>query len=337
MGSKISCVLTCLILASIHPVQAADTVGPQLRVQIENARPQLGELPDWQEEIFQNEVLMSSGRFVRDYRTNGAKVTKVDVDLQGIKKYLTFNASQILKPGANKVILFVRGNAACTDCAKAILTVRADLKARLERRGLVVNLATVEELKRDPSDAFAKQNANGWVLAEIRAEEDPDHPGDNRYALLLDFRFPGTVISGTQKTMEILPTDSIEISMSRLSIDAFLELGQKTKTGFSASSTEAPGIELVIDGANQFPILTQMKTKLQASLGSDYRVVEKRIERGGRASLAVLSTTAGEKNAPAIAAALKKTVFEGFQVQVVNVSDERVDIRVAAAASGGTL
>lgn len=323
--------LGCLLILTNG--QAADQIGSQLRMQIEKARPQLGDLPSWQEEIFENEVLASSGRFVRDYKTAGNQVTKADVDLEGIKRYLAFNASQILKPDANKVLLFVRANAACTDCAKSVMNVRTDLKARLERRGLLVVLPTADDLKRDPSDAYAKQNANGWVLAEIRAEEDPDHPGDNRYALVLDFRFPGTIASSTQKQMEIMPSDSIEISMSRLSIDAFLEIGKKTRTGFSASSTEAPGIELAFEGASLFSMLTQIKTKLQASLGSDYRVVEKRIERGGRASLAVLSATAGEKNGVAIADALKATAFEGFTLQVLNIGTERVDLRLAA--SGG--
>lgn len=325
-------ILGCFLLSV--PLQAADQISPQLRAQVEKARPQLGDLPAWQEEIFENEVLMSSGRFVRDYKTSGNTVLKADIDLDGIKRYLAFNASQILKPDANKVVLFVRANAACTECSKPLVAIRADLKARLERRGFGVVVATAEELKREPSDAFSKQNANGWVLADIRAEEDPDHPGDNRYALVLDFRFPGTLASGTQKQMEILPTDSIEVSMSRLSIDAFLELGQKTKTGFSASSTEVPGIELVLEGASRFSILTQIKTKLQASLGSDYRVVEKRIERGGRASFAVLSTKAGEKNGVAVAEVLKKVIFEGFAIQVVNVGPERLDLRISAP--GGT-
>lgn len=325
--------LGCLLFSM--PLPAAESIGAQLRGRIEKARPQLGELPAWQEEIFLNEVLASPSRFVRDYKTTGDLVTKADVDFDGIKRYLAFNASQILKPEANRVVLLVRSNAACTDCAKPLTTVRADLKARLERRGLVVLLATADELKHEPSEAFAKRNANGWVLAEIRAEEDPDHPGENRYVLLLDFRFPGTLASGTQKQMEIMPTDSIEISMSRLSIDAFLEVGRKTKTGFTASSAELPGIELALEGATQFSMLTQMKTKLQASLGSDYRVVEKRIERGGRANLAVLSTTAGEKNGGAIAEALKNTVFEGFSLQVLNIAPDRLDLRIAAAPEGG--
>lgn len=325
--------LGCLLFSL--PTQAVDTLGAQLRAQVEKARPQLGELPAWQEEIFLNEVLASPSRFVRDYKSAGNTVTKAEVDLNGIKRYLAFNASQILKPEANKVVLLVRSSGACTECAKPVATVRADLKARLERRGLLVVLGTADDLKRDPSEVFAKLNASGWVLAEIRAEEDPDHPGDNRYALLLDFRFPGTIASATQKQMEILPTDSIEISMSRLSIDAFLEIGRKTKTGFTASSTEAPGVELALEGATQYFVLSQMKSKLQETLGTDYRVVEKRIERGGRASLAVLSTTAGEKNGAAIADALKKTVFDGFTVQLVNSGPERLDLRIAVTAPGG--
>ena len=325
----ISLALVLLLASSSH---AADLLTPQLREQVEKARPNLGDLPAWQEEIFQNEVLPSSGRFIRDYKNSGNKVTKADVDLEGIKRYLSFTASQILKPDALKTMLFVRTNAACTDCAKAAANVRADLKTRLERRGLTVLLATADEMRRDPSEAYTKRNASGWVLAEIRAEEDPDHAGDSRYSLVLDFHFPGTLASNVQKQMEILPSDSIEVSMSRLAIDAVLEIGAKARTGFAASNVDAPGVEIALEGVTAFTMITQVKSKLQAAMGNDFRVVEKRIERS-RASLAVQTGVGVDPNgkSASIADQLRKMTFEGFTVQVTNVGDARIDVRLAPA------
>lgn len=314
--------------------EAADSIAPQLRAQVEKARPNLGDLPAWQEEIFQSEVLPSSGRFIRDYKTTGNQVTKADVDIDGIKRYLSFTAAQILKPEATKMILFVRANSACTECGKAIASIRSDLKVRLERRGLTVLLATADEMRHDPSEAYSKRNAAGWVLADIRSEEDPDHAGDTRYSLLLEFRFPGTLASNIQKQMEILPSDSIEISMSRLAIDAILEIGAKARTGFAASTVESLGVEIAVEGVTQFNMITQMKSKLQAAMGNDYRVVEKRIERG-RAALAVLSGTGFEGKGAPIAEQLKKLVFEGFTIQVTNVGDARVELRIAPSGAKG--
>jgi hypothetical protein len=325
--------VSSVILAFTAPASAADNVGPQLRARIEKARPQLGDLPAWQEEIFENEVLASSGRFVRDYRTSGNQVTKAEVDLEGIKRYLAFHASQILKNGTAKTLLFVRANAACQDCAKAVTGIRAELKTRLERRGLDVMLPTGDELKREPSEAYAKRNAQGWVLAEIRAEDDPDHPGDQRYGLLLDFRFPGTVASNVQKQMEILPSDPIEISMSRLAIDAVLDLGQKVRSGFASTTSEDAGIEVSLEGASHFPILREIKAKLQAALGQEFRVVEKRIERGGRAALSIHASNPGEKSVDALAQIVRKTAYEGFVVQISNIAPDRISARIAA--SGG--
>jgi hypothetical protein len=326
--------LFVLFLVFSAPVWAADGIGPQLRARIEKARPQLGDLPPWQEEIFQNEVLSSSGRFVRDYRTSGNQVTKADVDLEGIKRYLAFHASQLLKGNSTKTLLFVRANAACQDCAKAVGTIRTELKTRLERRGLDVLLASGDELKRDPSEAFAKRNAQGWVLAEVRAEDDPDHPGDQRYGLMLDFRFPGTAVSGVQKQMEILPSDSIEISMSRLAIDAVLELGQKARSGFASANSEDAGVEIFLEGASQFPILKEVKTKLQTTLGPEYRVVEKRIERGGRSSIAIHASNPGEKSTESLAQALRKTAYDGFVVHISNIGTNEISARIAATAGG---
>lgn len=325
--------------SAVTSARAADLIAPQLRAQVEKARPNLGDLPAWQEEIFQNEVLPSSGRFVRDYKTSGGQVTKADVDLEGIKRYLAFTASQILKPDANKVLLFVRTNAACTDCAKAANLVRADLKERLERRGLVVIPATADEMRHDPSDAYSKRNAAGWLLAEIRAEDDPDHPGDSRYSLLLDFHFPGTAASSVQKQMEILPSDSIEVSMSRLAIDAILEIGAKARTAFAAANVESPGVEVELDGVTAFSVVTQVKSKLQSAIGTDYRVVEKRIERG-RAALAVIAGSTADAKPDAISAfvgeQLKKIVLDGFTIQITNVGTEKVDLQVTPAAGKGS-
>ncbi|MBS1961375.1 MAG: hypothetical protein JST04_04095 [Bdellovibrionales bacterium] len=321
------------------PARAADTIAPQLRAQVEKARPNLGDLPAWQEEIFQNEVLPSSGRFIRDYKTAGGQVTKADVDLEGIKRYLAFTSTQILKPDSNKILLFVRTNSACTECAKPANLVRADLKERLERRGLVVLPATADEMRHDPSEAYSKRNAAGWVLAEIRAEDDPDHPGDSRYSLLLDFHFPGTVASNVLKQMEILPSDSIEVSMSRLAIDAILEIGAKARTAFAAANVESPGVEVALDGVTAFSMVTQVKSKLQAAIGNDYRVVEKRIERG-RASLSVLAGSAADARSDAITALvgdqLKKIVLDGFTVQITNVGTERVDLKVIPVEGKGS-
>jgi hypothetical protein len=327
-------ILLGFLLAS--SAQAADPIASQLREHVEKARPNLGELPAWQEEIFQNEVLPSSGRFVRDYKTAGAKVTKADVDLEGIKRYLSFTASQILKPDSNKILLFVRTNAECTDCTKAANAVRVDLKDRLERRGLSVLLATADEMRHEPSEAYSKRNAAGWVLADIRAEEDPDHPGDSRYSLVLDFHFPGTLASSVQKQMEILPSDSIEVSMSRLAIDAILDIGAKARTGFAATSVDSPGIEIKLAGVTQFNVITQVKSKLQAAIGNDYRVVEKRIERGS-ASLAVLAGNGqgGDGKSGAFASQLKALAFDGFTIQVKNVGDAEIDLEIVMAAAKG--
>jgi hypothetical protein len=330
---KIRLSISVLLVLLLAPsTQAADQFASQLRDQVEKARPNLGELPAWQEEIFQNEVLPSSGRFIRDYKTAGNKVTKVDVDLEGIKRYLSFTATQILKPDATKIVLFVRTNGACTDCTKAANAVRADLKERLERRGLTVLVATADENRHEPSEAYSKRNAAGWVAANINAEEDPDHPGDSRYSLILDFHFPGTLASSVQKQMEILPSDSIEVSMSRLTIDAILEIGAKARTGFAATSVDSTGIEIALEGVTQFNVITQVKSKLQAALGNDYRVVEKRIERG-RAALAVLAGNGqgGDGKSSSIVEQLKKITFEGFGIQVKNVGDTKIELEIAAA------
>lgn len=319
-------------------VNAADNIAPQLRAQVQKARVNLGDLPAWQEEIFENEILPASGRFVRDYKAVAGQVTKAEIDLEGMKRYLAFNASQILKPESNKVLLFVRADAKCGDCIKSVGGVRGDLKARLERRGFTVLIPTAEELRRDPSEVYAKRNASGWVTVDMRSVDDADHPGEEHYTLALDLRFPGTLVSGTQKQMDVLPGDSIEISIGRLTIDAMLGLSQKVRTGFASAAADSAGVELTLEGITKFSMLTQVKFKLQGVLGSDYRVVEKSIERDGKASLAILGAGGGgDANGTQVAENLRKASFEGFNLQITNVGTDNLRARaiVAGASRGG--
>lgn len=328
-------VLGCLLVwggMSYRSASAADTIAPQLRAQVQKSRSNLGDLPAWQEEIFLNEILPASGRFVRDYKAVAGQVTKADVDLEGMKRFLAFNVSQILKPEANKVLLFVRAQGSCGDCVKAVGGVRNDLKARLERRGFNVLIPTAEELRRDPSDAFAKRAASGWVTADMRAVADPDHPGDQHYALILDFRFPGTLASGTQKQMEIMPSDSIEIAMGRLAIDAVLAIGRKTRTGFASVSADSAGVELALEGISKFSMLTQVKFRLQEVMGTDYRVVEKSVERDGKASLAIFAVSGDETNGTQVGESLKKAALEGFTLKITNIGTD--NLRARAVMSG---
>lgn len=305
------------------PVLAADNVAPQLKAAIEKAKPKLGNLSTWQEEAFLNEVLTSPGRFVRDYATNKGQLTKVVVDTDGIKKYLSFHGSQILKPENMKVLLAVRAPDSCTACVGAVPSIRMALKERLERRGLQVIILSAAESSRDLMELLGAKGAVGWAYAKLRSAEDPEHPGDLKTDLELEVRFPGTAASRIQKEMEILKNDSIEVGMSRLAIDAISELGQKVQLArVGAMEQEGnDGIEIVLTGVTDFMQLWGLKNALQNTLNAQGqgRVVERKLV-AGTSTLAVISSL----SAPELAQMLGNRELGPFRIQVSSVESNKI-------------
>ncbi len=318
VGSVI--LLACAFLVG-NGAWAADPIAPQLKAAIEKSKVKLGDLSSWQEEAFLNEVLASPGRFVRDYSTQGATATKIVVDTDGIKKYLSFHSNQISKAENLKALLAVTATEKCTACVGAVPFVRKDLKDRLEKRGLSVIVLNAVESRRDLSEMSGAKNAMGWVQADIKAVEDVDHPGEIRYDLVLEVRFPGTVVSRVQKQMEVLQNDSIEIGMSRVAIDAMMEMGsrvQAARTGALAGE-ENPGVEIQIAGVTEYAQLSALKRVLQTSLGSDGRVVERKI-RADQSTLAVYSG----QSADSLSKILVSAKIDGMKFKLRSASGNEI-------------
>jgi len=327
--------LLALAISPASSARAADNIGPQLRAEIERAKPQLGALQPWQEEAFLSEVLASSGRFVKDYRTKGGTITRAVVDTDGIKKYLAFHASQILKPENTNVLLAVRANDKCTACVGSVPDIRQDLKARLERRGMNVIVLNALESRRDLMEILGSKNAVGWVLADLKSVEDLEHPGDFKYELGLEFRFPGTAASRIQKQMEVLAGDSVEVGMSRLSIDGISELGAKVQLARVGAMEQQgnDGLEVVLSNVTEFSQLVQLKNALQDKLNTQARVVERRLMHG-QSVLAVISNLPAQE----VAQALAQPDLGRFRVRVSAVSNEQIQavyLPAPAAAGGG--
>jgi len=314
-----------IFLASLfwmgNPSFAADPIAPQLKAAIEKSKAKLGDFASWQEEAFLNEVLASPGRFVRDYSTRGTTATKIVVDTDGIKKYLSFHANQISKAENRKVLLAVTATEKCTACVGAVPFIRKDLKERFENRGLEIIILNAVESRRDLSEVAGAKNAMGWIQADIKSVDDVDHPGEMKYDLILEARFPGTSVSRIQKQMEVLQNDSIEVGMSRVAIDAMMELGsrvQQARTG-ALTSEDHPGIEIQISGVTQYSQLSALKRALQSSLGNEGRVVERKIQ-ADQSTLAVYSG----HNAESISKILLSAKLDGMKFRLRSASGNEV-------------
>lgn len=300
---------------------AADPIAPQLKAAIEKSKVKLDHLTSWQEEVFINEVLMSPSRFVLDYATHGTTASKIKVDTDGIKKYLSFHGQQISKADELKVLLAVTASEKCVACVGAVPFIRKDLKERFERRGFTPIILSAVESRRDLMEVMGSKNAMGWIQADIKSVDDADHPGETKYELVFEARFPGTSVSRIQKQMEVLANDSIEVGMSRVAIDAMMEMGSRVQLARmgAMAGEENPGVQVQIAGVTQYAQLAKLKRALQDSLGSDGRVIERQIN-SSQSTLAVYSSLSPES----LGKVLTSAKMDGMKFRLRSVSPKEV-------------
>lgn len=279
MNLSVFNIIITAIFLTLPTAHAVELSSGQMRGAVEREKPKLGTLTPWQSEAFDQEVLSSSGRFIKDYQTQGETLTKAEVDTDAIKKYLAFHASQILKPENAKIILGVRVAEDCEPCIAAAGSVREDLRRRFSRRGLEVLPLERDEARRDLVELLSVKAASGWALARLKQIDDPEHPGDFKLKVDLEVRFPGTILSSVQKQMELLMSESIEVAMSRMMIELLSEAGQKIRLAQLGvlETSGSQGIDLKIQGCRNYTDFKQVKQKLQDKLRSDARVVEKQL------------------------------------------------------------
>ena len=302
---------TCFVSQS----WAAEITSGQFRGAVEREKPKLGKLEPWQSDAFDQEVLASSGRFIKDYQTQDQTLSKVEVDTDAIKKYLGFHATQIFKPENSKILLTVRVAEDCSACVAAAGSVREDLRRRFARRGLQVISLEKDEARRDLVEMLGIKSASGYVLARLRQIEDPEHAGDFKIKIDIEARFPGTLLTVIQKQMEIMTSESVEIAVSRMLIDLLSEAGQKIRLAQlgALETTGGQGIDLKIQGCLQYSQCRQLKQKLQDKLRTDARVVEKRLS-SQEFVIAVISQLSVQE----ISQAIYQLKLEGLKARVIS-------------------
>jgi hypothetical protein len=285
MGFRIphSFLIVPLTLASVTlmPIIAlADDprVTKQLQDQLEKTKGTFGKIPQWQEEIFSNEILSSSGRFIKDYVAKNGKVSNVVVDESSLKRYLNFHADLAgIQGETRKTLLSVSLEGECDSCVQTIPLIRKDWKEKLIRRGLDPIVLTPAESKKDPSDLLAQKGAGSWVQLKVIAEKDPDHPADALLRTKLEVKFPGTQLNTVQREVEVPSGDTIDVTVSRLYIEGITQLGADAQKITAVDSGET-SFKVNVKKIQSFNGLQEAKSMLQ-SFEPSARVVEYQITK----------------------------------------------------------
>lgn len=313
------------ILSGAPALAAYDPLVPQFQGALEKAKAGLGKLTDAQEEIFEKEVLAASGRFIRDYSGPTNKLTRIEVDTDALRRYLSLKAEDVVKPEQDKILILVEANKDCTPCVGAVPDVRKDWQERLERRGFKAIPVNLEESKRNAADLLGIKKANGWIRLSIVSIEDPDHPGDSKYRLGAEVRIPGTLIADFSRQQEILPSESISVNLIRLAIETLSEMGARVQKAQMASleAEGNEGTEIQITGLTEFNQLYSIKSAIQGVFKGDGKAVEKRLCPGEPAALALFTS----KTIPQIIAMLKFLVLENGKLSVESNIDGVIHVK----------
>lgn len=302
---------------SATAISGSAALAQQLQNALLESEPSLGTLEPWQKKIFVEEAAPQYQRFIRDYRRSTTGV-QVDVDFDSLRNYLRFYGPKTLKREKPQVLVLLKPEAECESCVAATAGIKALVKDRLERRGLIPiwgELPAGENLEERLDMLAAEKKAVGALLVNWEtASEDEDngaHAGEERYVIrdVLAFRD----LARIEGEMEILIGNAFEKTAARLLTDAFTQLGAKSER-LEARQSELKRSEtlLALSGFKSFAQYAAAKAKIEEKLANLATVEERKISRG-RAVLAIFS----EKNPEQIRVAIGKSDDPTIQMEIL--------------------
>ncbi len=294
-----------LLLISVNAFSApaaqapSSQIGPvrsnqdQLRAAVADSEKKLGTLEDWQKKIFDEEVVPNYLRFIRDYRP-GAQGLNVDLDLDGIKKYMQFHASSLLAGGGsvNHLLIFEQVQPDCEKCTASRDELHKAVEVMIERRGFLPVWVKPEETAKSPSELVALKKALGALQLHWNAlPSDPDdtvHADERHYQISVSILLKGRTADGSDSgvkgmvqhegQLEVMEDERFLDAAARLLGVAFTEFGSKPILA-AAGGVAADELLLELSGVRDFKHFSQLKFLIQGVLKTSF-VEEKQVSRG---------------------------------------------------------
>lgn len=316
--------MSVLFLATTGALQAAPKPAPALQDLLKNnviaSQTRLGALEPWQKRIFDDEIVPQYQRFIRDYKPSSEGVT-VEVDMDGMKKYIAFFAPKALGVDKPSLAVVVEGAQGCAKCIEGLSAYKRIARARLERRGFsVVDEKTPARLRGSPVGELQLRSR------EMAPEElDSAHAGERHFEVTLKFKVEAAGFGGFKRDdrSELMEEDGVENAAARLLTDALVELGARVLAASASNAGGArDGLLLTLVGFKNNEQYEKARTKIADLAGGT--VVERTMARG-QAVLALRGARASKDLRSALA-----NVQLGFGTMSVTESDDetmRVEIK----------
>ncbi len=295
----------CAAIAAPRATQASSPkrdLSDLLKAELVAQLSKLGALADWQEKVFNEELLPQYPRFVRDYRPGGSGVV-ADIDVQGMRSYLAWGPGEA-KGDALKVLVFLSLEKDEAKCQEALLPIRKVIKARLERRGFqplflesdalgegkLTGAAQNERLSEQArKKGYAGSLIVQWQLAPV--DLDSAHADEKHYQIrVFHFSRPGKGEWKHEGNLEILENDSILQAAERLMSDAVTDFGGRVLEARATKDQGSEGreLKLILTGVRDFAQFRELRGRIQAAVGALGTIQERQFSRG-RVEFAVLT------------------------------------------------
>lgn len=329
--------------------RTAKDLESTLKASVEDSKAKLGKLESWQGELFDQEVLPQYRKFIRQYRQSGNQ-TLVDVDVEAIRKYLSFHGPTVLKTDKPTIAVFLSASEDCARCTEAASVMRKALTQKLERRGLkaayIDSMPTegvsVEEMSGAlASMAQSRKQAGALLLRWEALPVDPAHPDEQHFqvrASISAFADEENELR-TDAMLDISAAESFVGTAEELLTDAWTELGAKAIAYERGGRREGPGDSygeglndpedtlVVVSGIGDFAhyseVRAQVSEKLTPVLADPSGLKIRRIKRG-EVTFAVRT----QQNAEGIRALLAPVLAPASRAPVGEASGAAAPIRL---------
>lgn len=259
----------------------------------------------WQKKIFEEEVMVHSAWFVKDYRSAGASSLHVVVNEELLKRYFQFYAPSLLNTVQPKVSVFLVAEKSCTLCGDLLNSIRKILQGYLGRRGFQIQWSLdVPSASRRQTEILnskqvletlkLKKERAGYFLEITKLPSDLDdlaHADEEFYkvssSLLIEALQEGSAASHPawiqeDAQLETLIDESFSENYERLLGNTFTEVSVKWDSLNKRSVLAGVGEEFLIElvGFKDFIHYSKIKNGLQEALKPSHFLLEKKLARG---------------------------------------------------------
>ncbi len=338
-------------VAEVPAASPAPSVQDALKAAVQESREKLGELQKWQQKLFDEEVVPQYQRFVRGYRQSIAGIL-IDVDLETLKKFLAFYGPTSLRRTDARMLVWLRADPGCGRCLEALVPVRRQIKARLERRGFLPVWLSPEELGVEErlsgkgleahlAELAESRNVAGALVAQwgpVGIDSiDSAHADEKKYLMqaAVFAREATTAGDGASSVaervrkhagaLELPENESLESAISRLLTDAFTQLGTKSAAALAQEQgTEGRReVSVTLAGVKDFQHYSKLRAQILPLL-RNHGIAEERWLARGRIGFDLRTAVASD----AIREAIAGTAVEGGRLAVPEAGETSMQLEI---------